>query len=126
MAAEPPAHSRSVQAARWFAVAYALASLVAALIGRPPLLTIRGDGAISYVIGYCLLGPLSTLVHALYDHGDTFVGLVFYTVQTALLAACLLLWPLRSRMVQWIGYITTAAIWAGSGYMMAVTWALST
>jgi hypothetical protein len=117
MAAEPPVPGRSVQTARWFAVAYVLASVVAALIGRPP---IYGD-AISFVIVYCLLGPLSRLIHALYGHGDALVGLAFYAVETGLLAGSLLLWTLRSRLARWVGYVAAAVIWVGSGYMMALT-----
>jgi hypothetical protein len=122
MAAEQPARRRSVIAARWFAVAYVLASLVAALIGRPPLY--YGD-AISFVIVYCLLGPLSRLVHALYGHGDALVGLMFYAVETGLLAGSLLLWTLRFPPARWLGYAATTVLWLGSGYMMALTWYFS-
>ena len=96
MAAEQPARRRSVAAARYVAIAYVLASLVAALIGWPLIKTLYGD-AIRFLIGYCLLGPLSTLVHALYDHGDALVGLAIYAVQTVLLTGSLLLWTLRFR-----------------------------
>ena len=125
MAAEQLARRRSVIAARWVAIAYVLASLTTALILRPPIFRIHGD-AISYIIGYCLLGPLSTVVHALYDHGDTLVGLAFYAVQTRLLAGTLLIWILRFRPARWFGYAATAMLWLGSGYMMALSWSLST
>ena len=124
MAAEQPARRRSVVASSWVAIAYLLASLTAALILRPPIFRIQGD-AISYMIGYCLLGPLSTLVHALYDHGDTLVGLTYYAVQTVLLAGSLLLWTLKFRPARWLGYASTAVLWLGSGYMMALAWSLS-
>src|SRR5687767_13771378 len=101
MAADQSARRRSVIAARWFAGAYVLASLMAALIARPPILETRGD-ATSFLIGYCLLGPLSTLVHALYDHGDTLVGLIFHGVQTGLLAGSLLLWTLTFWPARWL------------------------
>ena len=125
MAADNPTRLRSVKAARWFTIAYVLASVVAALIVRPPILEVRGD-AISFMIGYCLLGPLSTLVHALYDHGDTLVGLAFYAVATGLLAGSLLFWILRFQPARWFGYAATTVLWLGSGYMMALTWSLRT
>jgi hypothetical protein len=124
MAAEQPARRRFVMAAHWFAVAYVLASIVAALIGWPLIKTLHGD-ALQFMIGYCLLGPLSRLVHALYGHGDALVGLTYYAVQTVLLAGSLLLWTLKFRPARWLGYASTAVLWLGSGYMMALTWYFS-
>jgi len=111
MAAEQPARRRSVIAARCFAVAYVLASVVAALIGGPAILEMHGD-TIRFVIGYCLLGPLSTLVHALYDHGDALVGLAIYAVQTVLLAGSLLLWTLRFRPARWLRLCRSGSVMA--------------
>lgn len=122
MAAKGTPRRGSVVASRYAAIAYLLGSLAAALLVRPPIFGIDGD-AVGFVIGYCLFGPLSTLVHALYDHGDTLVGLAFYAVQTALLAGSLLLWTLRFWPARWFGYFAAAVIWVGSGYMMALVWA---
>jgi hypothetical protein len=115
---------RPVVTARCVAIAYVLASLVAAFSFWPLIQTMRGD-ALGLVIGYCLLGPLSTLVHALYGHGDTLVGLTFYAVETGLLAGSLLLWTLRNRPARWFGYLAAVVMWLGSGYVMAWAWYFS-
>ena len=102
MAAEQLARQRSVDAVRCFAIAYVLASVVMALSGWPLLLAMHGH-AVRFVIGYCLLGPLLTLVHALYDHGYALVGMAMYAVQTVLLAGSMLLWTMKIRFARWAG-----------------------
>jgi hypothetical protein len=126
MAAEQPARRRSVIAARWFAVAYVLASLVAFLIGKPLIRDMPGE--IYFLLGHCLLGPLSTLIHSIWGFGYPLVGdwvlhgpgLTFYAVETLLLAGSLVLWTLRLRIVRWLGYIATAMLWLGSGFMQSM------
>ena len=108
-------------AARWFAIAYVLGSLAAILIGRPIIPRIPGSD-LGYVFGYWLLGPLSTLAHALYDHGNAWVGLAVYAVQSCLLAGSALLWILKNRLARWAGYMATPVLWVGSGHFMALAW----
>ncbi len=121
MEAEHPARRRWFAAARCFAVVYVLGSLAAILIGRPIIPRIPGSD-FGYVFGYWLLGPLSTLAHALYDHGDVLVGLAMYLVQSMLLVGAVLLWLLKSRIVRWAGCIATPVLWVGSGHVMAMAW----
>lgn len=118
MAAEQPARKESV-AVRRIAVAYVLASLAAVIIGQPIIPQIPGSD-VGFLTGYWLLGPLSTLAHALDGRANTLFFLAVYAVETFLLAGTLLLWTLRSQPVRWFGYMAAASpvggIWPFDGY----------
>jgi|SRR5687767_6941965 hypothetical protein len=119
-------HQRSVKAARWFAVAYVLASLVAFLIGRPLVHQLWSESEPYLLLGYFLLGPLSTLAHSIWGPssplggGDWFFHspiLTTYVIETFLLAGTVALWILQWRIVRWTGYISSALLWLGSGFL---------
>ena len=124
MTAEQPSQ-RSVIAARWFAVAYVLTSLAAFVVGKPLVFHLWNEKAPYLLLGYFVLGPLSTLAHSIWGPGSPLGGnwflhgpfLTLYAIESLLLCGSIALWILRWRIVRWSGYIATAILWLGSGFL---------
>ena len=112
-------------AVRCVAIAYGLASLAAFLVGKHLVHALWNKSAPYLLLGYFPLGPLSTLAHSIWGPGSPLAGdwilhgpsFTLYAIETLLLAGSVALWTLRWRIVRWLGYIASAMLWLGSGFL---------
>jgi hypothetical protein len=102
--------------ARRVAIAYAVVSVVALIVG----FTLGETGAIRYTIVWIVLGPLISLYYAAQGW---FFAVFFYLMGSVLLIPCLMLILHRRRINRLMGYSAAVIAWAITGLVaFAAAW----
>ena len=102
--------------ARRVAIAYAVVSLVALIVG----FTLGEPGAFRHPMVWIVLGPLISLYYAAQGW---FFPVTFYLMGSVLLIPCLMLILHGRRIIRLMGYSAAVVVWAFTGLVaFAAAW----